>query len=334
MTAIANNRRSQVLFCIVIFFFAFILSWSFGGAEIYPWHLLQEPTEMSQHILLSIRLPRVVCACIVGGALAAAGVITQGLFRNPLASPSVIGISSGGLLGAILAFYLGASTLSLWSLPFFAFMGCVLTTLAILAFARSVRALAIEDLLLAGFALNGILSAVSSFILSLSLNDFDKAPAMMNWMLGTLNGKTWDHCLIGAVPISLALLLAGRIAYRFDVLSLGNDVAQSLGLELKRLRFQSVLTISVLVAAAVSVGGLLPFLGLIVPHLSRLLIGPEHRSLLRISIINGASLLLIADLLARTIIPPQEIQVGVLISLIGSPFFLWMIFQRRRTQSL
>lgn len=334
MTAVAIHRRLPFALCMLAFGIAFLLSWSFGGAAIYPWQLLQNDSEMSRYILLSIRLPRVACACIVGGALAAAGVITQGLFRNPLASPSVIGISSGGLLGAILAFYLGASTLSLWALPLFAFVGCVLTTLAILAFARSVRALAIEDLLLAGFALNGILSAISSFILSLSLNDFDKAPAMMNWMLGTLNGKTWDHCLVGVIPIAGALLLAGRIAYRFNILSLGNDVARSLGLELRKLRMQSVLAISILVAAAVSVGGLLPFLGLIVPHISRLIMGPDHRTLLRVSVVNGMTLLLLADLLARTIIPPQEIQVGVLISLIGSPFFLWMIFQRRRNQSL
>lgn len=328
MTAIATHR--PLLLSTIVFCLAFLLSWSFGGAEIYPWQLLQDSSDMNRHILLSIRLPRVVCACIVGGALAAAGVVTQGLFRNPLASPSVIGISSGGLLGAIVAFYLGASAYSLWALPFFAFLGCLLTTIAVLFFARSVHALAIEDLLLVGFALNGILSAISSFILSLSLNDFDKAPAMMNWMLGTLNGKTWDHCLIGFVPIAFALLLASHITYRFNVLSLGHDVAQSLGLELKRLRLQSVLTISVLVAASVSVGGLLPFLGLIVPHLSRLMIGPDHRALLRLSVVNGMTLLLLADLLARTIIPPQEIQVGVLISLIGSPFFLWMIFQRRR----
>ncbi|MFY7929294.1 MAG: FecCD family ABC transporter permease, partial [Oligoflexus sp.] len=182
--------------------------------------------------------------------------------------------------------------------------------------------------------LNGILSAISSFILSLSLNEFDKAPAMMNWMLGTLSGKTWEHGLIGSGPILIGILLSQRLAYRFNVLSLGNDVAQSLGIDLRRLRVHAVLLISALVATSVSIGGLMPFIGLVVPHFSRLLVGPDHRSLLLVSVVNGMSLLMLADLLARILMPPQEIQVGVLISLLGSPFFLWMLYQRRKMQSL
>jgi len=335
----ASSRQIGFAWALIwlIFVSAWILSISFGGASIYPWQILNtkaEDWEMVRHILLSIRLPRVVCACLVGGALAAAGVITQGLFRNPLASPSVIGISSGGVLGAILAFYGGLNLWGFWALPLSAFVGCLLTTLVILQFARSSKSWAIDDLLLVGFALNGILSAISSFILSLSLNEFDKAPAMMNWMLGTLSGKTWEHGLIGSGPILIGILLSQRLAYRFNVLSLGNDVAQSLGIDLRRLRVHAVLLISALVATSVSIGGLMPFIGLVVPHFSRLLVGPDHRSLLLVSVVNGMSLLMLADLLARILMPPQEIQVGVLISLLGSPFFLWMLYQRRKMQSL
>jgi iron complex transport system permease protein len=313
-----------------------MLSWSFGGAAAYPWQLLSqsEDLEMLQRILIDIRLPRVVAACLIGGALAAAGVLTQGLFRNPLASPSVIGISSGGVLGAILAFYLGVNLVSLWMLPLFALVGCVLTTTILLRFARDPRGFPIEDLLLIGFALNGILSALTSFLLSISLNDFDKAPAMMNWMLGTLSGKTWEHCMIAAGPLLGGILFAQKLAYRFNVLSLGNDVAQTLGLDLKRLRTEAVLLVSILVGTSVSMSGMMPFIGLIVPHFTRVLVGPDHRQLLGISVINGATLLMLADLLARVLMPPQEIQVGVLISLIGSPFFLWMLYQRRRQAAL
>ncbi len=315
----------------------FVLSWSFGGAEAYPWQLLagfNPDDEMLRRILFDIRLPRVLAACLVGGALAAAGVITQGLFRNSLASPSVIGISSGGVLGAIIAFYLGMNVFSLWTLPLFALIGCLLTTVLLLRFARDTRNFPVEDLLLVGFAVNGILGALSSFILSLSLNDFDKAPAMMNWMLGTLNGKTWDHILVAFAPILIGIFFAQRLAYRFNILSLGTDVAQTLGLDLKRLRTEAVLLISVLVARSVSISGLMPFIGLVVPHLSRMMVGPDHRHLLGVSVINGMSLLLLADLIARILIPPQEIQVGVLVALIGSPFFLWMLYQRRRNSSL
>ncbi len=318
--------------CLLVF----LLSWSFGGAAAYPWQLLSpsEDLDMLQRILIDIRLPRVLAACLIGGALAAAGVLTQGLFRNPLASPSVIGISSGGVLGAILAFYLGLNLVSLWILPVFALIGCVLTTTVLLRFARDPRGFPIEDLLLIGFALNGILSALTSFLLSLSLNDYDKAPAMMNWMLGTLSGKTWEHCMIAAGPLILGILFAQKLAYRFNVLSLGNDVAQTLGIDLKRLRTEAVLLVSILVGTSVSLSGMMPFIGLIVPHFTRILVGPDHRQLLGLSVINGMTLLMLADLLARILIPPQEIQVGVLISLIGSPFFLWMLYQRRRQAAL
>ncbi len=318
--------------CLLVF----LLSWSFGGAAAYPWQLLSpsEDLDMLERILIDIRLPRVLAACLIGGALAAAGVLTQGLFRNPLASPSVIGISSGGVLGAILAFYLGLNLVSLWILPVFALIGCVLSTTVLLRFARDPRGFPIEDLLLIGFALNGILSALTSFLLSLSLNDYDKAPAMMNWMLGTLSGKTWEHCMIAAGPLILGILFAQKLAYRFNVLSLGNDVAQTLGIDLKRLRTEAVLLVSILVGTSVSLSGMMPFIGLIVPHFTRILVGPDHRQLLGLSVINGMTLLMLADLLARILIPPQEIQVGVLISLIGSPFFLWMLYQRRRQAAL
>lgn len=317
---------------LVIFF----VSWSLGGADAYPWQLLNSTAdlELTRRILIDIRLPRVLAACLIGGALAAAGVLTQGLFRNPLASPSVIGISSGGVLGAVLAFHLGLHLLGLWFLPMLALLGCALTTLCLLRFARDNQSFPVEDLLLVGLALNGILSAVTSFVLALSLHDFDKAPAMLNWMLGTLSGKSWEHCLVAVGPLAIGIMGAQRLAYRFNVLSLGNDVAQTLGIKLSTLRSQAVLLISVLVGVSVAISGMLPFIGLLVPHLTRIMVGPDHRRLLLLSVINGMSLLMLADLLARILISPQEIQVGVLISLIGSPFFLWMLYQRRRLTAL
>lgn len=325
------SRSSLVGLCLAVLCLSLLLSWTFGGAPLYPWQLFSgETTEMERHILLSIRLPRLLCACLVGAGLSISGLLTQGLFRNPLASPSVVGISSGGSLGAIIAFFFGLNLLSMWALPFSAFVGCALTTLLILALSRSTRLSGVEDLLLVGFALNAILSAISSFLLSLSLTDFDKGPVMMNWLLGTLTGKTWDHIVIAVGPILLGLFFAHRIAYQLNVLALGQDVATTLGVNLKSLRLKTILVVSMLDATAVAIGGILPFLGLIVPHISRLMAGPDHKSLMLICAINGMSLLLLADLAARTLIAPGEIQVGVLISLFGSPFFLWMLFQRRK----
>ncbi|MES2745975.1 MAG: iron ABC transporter permease [Bdellovibrionota bacterium] len=325
------STGQAILVCFAFFLLSALLSWTFGGAALYPWQLLSDDTpDVARHILLSIRLPRLVTACFVGAGLSVSGLLTQGLFRNPLASPSVIGISSGGSLGAILAFFFSLHLVSLWFMPMMAFVGSLLTTLIILALSRSSRLNGVEDLLLVGFALNAILSAISSFLLSLSLTDYDRAPTMMNWMLGTLSGKTWDHALLASIPITLGIIFASRLTYQLNVMAMGHDVAQTLGIQLKSLRRKTILVVSLLDATAVAIGGILPFLGLIVPHISRLLVGPDPKKLLAITILNGMSLLLLADLCARTLLAPGELQVGVLISLFGSPVFLWMLYQRRK----
>ena len=327
---VTSYRRSLSI-CIAIFVFSFLLAWTFGGTSLYPWDLLLgHSTPIEQHILLSIRLPRVICACLVGAGLSAAGVLTQAYFRNPLASPSVIGISSGGMLGAICAFYLGWQSISIWVMPFFAFCGAVASSLIVLTISKAMKNSAIEQLLLIGFALNAILSAISSLLLSLSLKDFDKAPAMMNWMLGTLAGRSWDHVLLGFIPILVAIILSYRLSYRLNLLGLGHEVAQTLGVSLVAIKYLCIGLVSFIVATTVSIGGLLPFLGLVVPHVSRLIVGPDNKRLLLVSCINGMTLLLLADLLGRTAIAPSEIQVGVLISLLGAPFFLWLLLNRRR----
>lgn len=326
-----KSTSVTLILCILLFLLSVLLSWTFGGAALYPWQLFDpDLPDMAEHILLSIRLPRILAACLVGAGLSVSGLMTQALFRNPLASPSVIGISAGGSLGAIIAFYFGLQLLGLWFMPLAAFVGCVLTTLVILMLGRSSRFGSVEDLLLVGFALNAILSAFSSFVLSLSLTDFDKAPVMMNWMLGTLSGKTWDHVWIALPPICLGIAMARRLAYQLNVLAMGHDVAETLGVKLSTLRTRTVLLVSLLDATAVAIGGILPFLGLIVPHISRLMVGTNPRLLYLVTILNGMSLLLLADLAARTLLAPSEIQVGVLISLLGSPFFLWMLYKRRK----
>ncbi len=325
------RQKTRLFLVACVFLGCFLLSWTFGGAKLYPWELLSSDTnEVSRHILLSIRLPRILSACLVGSAISVAGLLTQALFRNPLATPSVIGISSGASLGAVLAFFLGLSSLSLWVLPTFAALGSLLTTAFILTLSQHQRFRTVEDLLLIGFAMNAILNAIASFLLSLSLTDFDKAPMMMNWLLGTLSGKTWEHVYLGLWPLIIGLFVAIKLSKKLELLNLGHDVAQTLGIDLPSLKRKTIALVCLLEATAVSIGGVLPFLGLIVPHFTRLLMGNSSPYLWIATILNGMSLLLSADLVARTLIAPAEMQVGVLIAIFGSPCFLVLLYRNRK----
>jgi iron complex transport system permease protein len=265
-------------------------------------------------------------------ALGTAGVLSQGLFRNPLASPSVIGTSSGGVLAAVVAMYLGFPKLA-WTIPGMGFAGALITTLMVLYLTQRDAQGSIEKVLLAGFSLNTFVGALTSFVLALSLEESSKAPMILNWMMGSFSGKGWEHMAIALAPISIGMLLAFSLAYRLNVLALGGEIAQSLGVSWETVRTQAIIAIALLVGTSVSLVGLLPFLGLIVPHITRSLIGPEHRRLMICSLINGMNLTLLADFLARHIWQPKELQVGVLIALVGSPLFLWLLWRNQKSSA-
>lgn len=290
-----------------------------------------ESSLMAQTIIWEIRLPRTIVCCLVGLALASAGVLSQGLFRNPLASPSVIGTSSGGVLATVLVIYLGVSKL-FYFIPLAGFLGALLTTILVLYLTQRQAGFNIERILLTGFSLNTLVGAITSFILSLSLEDYNRAPMILNWMMGSFSGKGWEHVSLAVIPVSIGLYMAARIAYRLNILSLGNEVAASLGVSWHRVRTLAIITIALLVGTSVSLVGLLPFLGLIVPHITRSILGSEHRRLLFGSMINGMSLTLLADFLARHLWQPSELQVGVLISLVGSPLFLWLLWKKQTAE--
>jgi iron complex transport system permease protein len=266
----------------------------------------------------------------VGAALASAGVLSQGLFRNPLADPSVLGATSGGSAGAALMFYFGAAGLQWFSLPLAAFTGALLATGFILHLSSRRFAWTMESLLLAGFAINALFGALTSLVVSLVLEDYQTAPAIMYWLLGGLNARGWEHVAMVFVPLVVALSVAYVVAARLDVLALGEDVARTLSVNVRRLKRASIVVIALLVGVAVSVAGAIPFVGLVVPHLTRLICGPSHRRLVLVSAINGVTLVVLADLAARTLRAPAELQVGVLIALLGAPFFLWLLISRRQ----
>ncbi len=279
-------------------------------------------------IFFSIRLPRCLLAALCGGALAAAGVISQGLFRNPLASPSVLGASAGGSLGAIIVFYLTSPWLHWFLLPAGSFLATLFTMAIVLLLSRRVLEAGGSQLLICGFALTTFLSAVSSFLMSFMLDKIDKLASLMQWMMGGFNGRSWEHVLMSLPVTIMGLGLAYPLARKLDILSLGEELASSLNVDIRRTQQHSVIAIALLVASSVCVAGALPFIGLIIPHLTRKMTGSKHSHLLILSVINGMILLLIADACAQKIFFPREIEVGILTSLIGVIFF-FMIFLKK-----
>lgn len=313
----------------LLFVVAFVLAISNGSASLTQ----IADYETLRTILVDIRLPRVVVGALCGGALAAAGVLSQGLFRNSLASPSILGTSAGGATAATIVFYMGWHTHSLLALPLAAFLGALGATLLILWLCSRPEGRTLEHVLLAGFTLNALLGALTSLVISLTLEDFQRAPAIISWLMGSLSGRGWDHVAVATLPLAVGWVLAARLARPLDLICFGEEVAASLSLDVARFKFIVIAVMALLVGVAVSVAGALPFVGLIVPHLTRFIAGPHHGRLLRLSTLNGASLVLLADLAARTIRAPQELEVGILITLIGAPFFAYLLVRHARSQA-
>ncbi len=289
--------------------------------------------ETARTVMLEIRLPRLIVAALAGAALSAAGVLSQGLFRNPLASPSILGTEAGASLAAAFAFHAGLAFAAWWTLPLAAFGGALASTAVLFALARRGernRPTPLATLLLAGFALNALLGAGTSLLLSLLLEDFQRSSAALHWLLGGFAGKGAEHIPTIALPAVLGFALAVRLAPRLDALSLGEDVAQSLAVDLASMRRATFGAVALLVGGAAAVSGAVPFVGLVVPHLTRSMAGPRHGTLLVLSTVNGATLMLLCDLVARTIRSPRELEVGVITALLGAPFFLALLLRKDR----
>jgi iron complex transport system permease protein len=285
-------------------------------------------------VLMAIRLPRVVLGMLIGAGLATAGVLMQGLFRNPLADPGLIGISSGAALAAVGVIVLGATVLEgvsqvfgIFTLPLAAFGGGLVATLLVYRLGTWGGKTLVATLLLSGIALNALAGAGTGLLTFLATDE--QLRSITFWSLGSLGGATWRA--VGALTpfVLLVLLLAPRLAQSLNLLLLGEAEAGHLGVDVERIkRFVIVLT-ALAVGAAVALAGIIGFLGLIVPHLLRLLLGPDHRGLLPGAALLGAALLLAADLLARTIVAPTELPIGVVTALLGAPFFLWLLLRDR-----
>lgn len=283
-------------------------------------------------IVVHLRLPRVLLAGVVGGSLALSGAVLQGLFRNPMADPSIIGVSSGGALGGVVAVVSGLAFVRPWTLPSLAFLGAAGATGAIYLLATRRGRTPLSALLLAGLAVSAFLTAMTSFLLSLAQNVLILRELVF-WLLGGLDGRGWRHLKLVVLPVllgSVALLLFAR---ELNVLAAsGEEGAMSLGVPIEWLK-RSLLTLTALVTGAVvSVSGTIGFVGLLVPHAVRLTVGPDHRLLLPASFLGGAIFLVWADVLARTFPAAEELRLGVVTAAVGAPFFL-LLLQRHRARA-
>ncbi|MBC1187112.1 iron ABC transporter permease [Kluyvera sp. SCKS090646] len=282
-------------------------------------------------IWLNIRLPRVLLAVLVGGALATAGVIMQGLFRNPMADPGLLGVSSGSALMVGVAIIFPVSlpaAFLLYEQMIFAVVGSLVVCAVIFLISLRHQHGGMIQLLLAGIAINALCGAAIS-ILSY-VGDEQQLRQLTLWMMGSLGQAQWPTLLVAASFALPAMIATAWLATTLNLLQLGDEEAHYLGVNVKRKRQLLLLLSSLLVGAAVSVSGVIGFIGLVIPHLIRMTIGADHRWLLPCSTLAGACLLLVADTLARTLVQPAEMPVGLLTSLIGGPYFLWLILRTRR----
>lgn len=285
-------------------------------------------------IVWVIRLPRVLLGGLVGAALAIAGVLLQGLFRNPLADPGLLGISSGAALAAAVATVAESSLGGLRALlgpallPLAAFLGALIATTVVKRIASSRGRTDVTTLLLAGVALTSLAEAVTGLLTFFSTEN--QLRTISNWRMGSLGGASWLASLWVAIPITILLLSAGRFGRSLDAILLGEREARHLGVEVERLKRWIVFAAALIAGAAVAASGTVGFIGLVVPNLMRLIVGPGHRYLLPASALGGAALVLGADLVARTIVSPAELPIGIVTAAIGAPFFLFLLLRHKR----
>ncbi len=286
-------------------------------------------TKAQELIITEVRLPRVLVAALVGGALAIAGAVIQGLFRNPMADPGIIGATSGGALGAVLAIYLGWASYYFYALPVSAFLGALIATFIVYLIATDHGKTPVNLLLLSGIAVGGVMISLTSFILSLAIKNYELGRQIIFWLMGGLDGRSWTHLKM-SVPIILpATLIILTYARDLNIMLFGEESAQGLGIDVKWTKRILLFLTSLLTGVSVSVGGSIGFVGLVIPHIMRLIVGPDHRILLGTSFLAGASFLPLADLICRTIIRPEELRISVVTSCIGGPLFIYLLIKRK-----
>ncbi|MGI8787893.1 MAG: FecCD family ABC transporter permease [Pyrinomonadaceae bacterium] len=344
-----KTRRGRVvlLALVLLLIFIVLVSADKGAVEItqkqifaivlknFGVHLPYDFTAQQEATLIDIRLPRIALGLLVGAALGISGAAMQGLFRNPLADPSLVGISSGAALAATFVVIVGdavsyslPAVFQLFAFPVFAFLGALITTLIIYRLATIAGQTVVSTLLLAGIAINALAQAFSGFLTFYATDT--QIRSLTFWKLGSLGGGNWTTILAIAPFVLIPIFYFPRLARPLNALLLGESEAGHIGFDIERVKKLTIVLVALSVGASVAFTGLITFVGLVVPHLLRLIIGPDHRYLLPGSALLGACLLLAADLTARTLVSPAEMPIGVLTAIVGAPFFLWLLLRDRK----
>ena len=343
-----NSKGFWLLFSLSVFLLlTIILSLMVGAVSISPLQvvsildhrlglgLFQSDYNTTQQIVLeSIRAPRVVLGIFVGAGLAISGATMQGFFRNPLADPALIGISSGAALAAVTVIVLGASlfpvfmeNFGFYALPTAAFLGGLSTTFIVYYFSKGSGKTVVATMLLVGIAINAIAGAATGLLTYMA--DDVQLRTLTFWSMGSLAGGSWENILTVLPLMLIPIVLLPLYANALNAILLGESEAMHLGFNLEKIKRNIIILVAFCVGVSVSVAGIIGFVGLVVPHILRLLFGPDHRWLLPASALLGASLLLWADLLARTIVVPAELPIGIITAMLGGPFFLWILYKSK-----
>ena len=291
-------------------------------------------SDLTKIVLLEIRLPRVILAALVGASLGISGAALQGLFRNPLADPGLIGVSAGAALGATLVIVLGSNFLSgfmlgSFLLPLGAISGAMLVIMMLYMLTKGFGYQGVTYMLLVGIAVNAI-AGVGIGILTFISTD-SELRGLTFWTMGSFGGVTWPLLIPAIIIILISVASMMTVSRNLDLIQLGEPEAYRLGVDVKKLKYKIIISCAAAVGASVSLSGMIGFVGLVVPHLVRLFGGVNHNYLLPGSAFIGAALMITADMVARTMIQPAELPVGLITSAIGSPFFLWLIFRIKRS---
>jgi len=345
MTVRLSVRGPWVVFAALLLFLATaVLAIGTGAVQIPPGRVLaillglDDPSITDAHraVVMNVRAPRVLLALLAGAGLACAGVMMQALFRNPLADPALIGVSAGAALGAVATIVLGATVLhgisrvlGVWTLPVAAFLGALAT--ATLVFKLSSRDGQVDatTMLLCGIAVNALTGAGIGLLTYLATDE--QLRNLTFWSLGSLGAATWS-ALAGAAPAIVLMVLVGPwLAHQLNALLLGESEALHLGVAVERLKRTVVALTAASAGAVVAVSGVIGFIGLVAPHMARLLVGPDHRYVLPLASLIGATLLTAGDMVARTAVRPAELPIGIMTAFMGAPFFLWLLRRRQVT---
>ncbi|MCL2711956.1 MAG: iron ABC transporter permease [Methanomassiliicoccaceae archaeon] len=326
-------RKNMIVATVttIVLILALILSLSVGPvklslADVFA-SLIGKGSE--NYIIQNVRLPRILCCVLVGAALSVSGLAMQGLFRNPMASPSVIGVSSGAAFGASLAMGFGVGlTFGMYAVPAMSFVFCFGTMFLVYILARTSGGTSVTMLLLAGIAVgaffNGMVSVVQYIV------DESTLPGIVYWLMGNVADCRWPEFRLALIPVIAGMIIIWMRAKELNLISLGEEQAENLGVNVDQTRILLLIGSSLAVAGAVSISGIIGFVGLIIPHVFRMIVGPDHKVLVPLSIVGGAAFLIIMDVVSRSIMSPVELPIGILTALLGAPFFIYIMRTKRK----